>query len=199
MKTKIAAGILLAGVVAAGIAVYYLKLRQHDSESAAPTATAPAVVDNFDFSLPDLEGNVRSLSHWDGKARIVNFWATWCAPCRREIPLLKNTQSEHAGSNLQIIGVAVDFEDPVRSYAEEADFNYPVLIGQEDAMAAVEASGYQFVGLPVTMIVAPGGELLKTHIGEIIESHIDRILRVFERLESGDIDLAGARAALEEL
>jgi thiol-disulfide isomerase/thioredoxin len=129
----------------------------------------------------------------------VNFWATWCAPCRREIPLLKSTQAAHAANNLQVIGIAVDDLEPVQIYAEETDFNYPILIGQEDAMAAAEASGLDFIGLPFTMIIAPGGELLKTHIGEIVELHIEKILQVFEQLEAGEIDLAGARGALKAL
>ena len=162
-------------------------------------SATPAVAERLDFSLPDLDGNVRKLSEWDGKARLVNFWATWCAPCRREIPLLKSTQAAYAGNNLQIIGIAVDFLEPVQAYAEETNFNYPILVGQEDAMAAAEASGLEFIGMPFTMVVAPGGQLLKTHIGEIVESHIERILGVFEQLESGVIDLAGAREALADL
>lgn len=200
MKTRIVAVLLSAGVAAAAFTIYFFQVRQQASESALPAEAPPAaIVDRIDFSLPDLDGNMRALSEWDGKARIVNFWATWCAPCRREIPLLKSAQLQHADDNLQVIGIAVDFEEPVRDYAEEADFNYPVLIGQEDAMAAVEVSGLEFVGLPVTMIVAPGGQLLKTHIGEIVESHIELIVGVFSRLEAGDIDLAAARAELNDM
>ena len=84
-------------------------------------------------------------------------------------------------------------------HAEETEFNYPILVGQEDAMAAAEASGVDFIGMPFTMVVAPGGQLLKTHIGEIVESHIEKILGVFEQLESGEMDLAGARIALKDL
>ena len=71
-------------------------------------------------------------------------------------------------------------------------------MARED-VAAAEASGLEFIGMPFTMVVAPGGQLLKTHIGEIVESHIETILGVFAQLESGEIDLAGARTALKDL
>jgi thiol-disulfide isomerase/thioredoxin len=158
---------------------------------------APAAPDRqIAFTLPDLEGNPRSLADWQGKARLVNFWATWCAPCRREIPLLKKTQAEHGADDLQVIGVAVDFRDDVLAYAEAAGFNYPILIGQDDAMAAAAASGVDFIGLPFTMVITPDGELLKTHMGEIDAGHIEQIVEVLDRLETGELDLPAARQAL---
>ena len=78
-------------------------------------------------------------------------------------------------------------------------FNYPVLVGQEDAMAIAETSGVDFIGMPFTMIVAPSGELIKAHIGEIVESHIDEILQVFDRMGAGEIGVDGAREALASL
>ncbi len=205
MNKRLVAIFLAVVLFTIGVATFLVQNRPQpiplSSIQLQPVHDAPAakVSDQLDFSLPDLDGNVRNLSDWDGKARLVNFWATWCAPCRREIPLLKSTQEAYAHNNLQIIGVAVDFLEPVQTYAEEAQFNYPVLVGQEDAMAAAEATGIEFIGMPFTMVVAPGGELLKTHIGEIVESHIETIVGVFEQLEAGDIDLPGARAALKDL
>lgn len=206
MNKNVAVAIALVVVFIAGVAGYLVTTGTREApESVAPApseAPSPALTKaaaTVEFSLNDIDGNMRSLSDWQGKARLVNFWATWCAPCRREIPLLKQTQEDHAKDNIQIIGIAVDFPEQVQAYAEEAQFNYPILVGQEDAMAAAEASGIDFIGMPFTMIVAPSGELLKTHIGEIVESHIDKILGVFDELETGSMDVAAARAALVEL
>jgi len=183
--------LLLAVVLIAAAAGGYWLQNKGSSERADSLPDT-----RITFALPDLEGNMRELSEWDGKARLVNFWATWCAPCRREIPLLKKAQSEHGGDSLQIIGVAVDFQEDVVAYAQTAAFNYPILIGQEEAMAAAETSGMDFVGLPVTMLVSAEGDLIKMHMGEIHQDHIDRIIDVLDRMGRGELDLGGARNAL---
>ena len=168
-----------------------------DSVSVATTATAPS--STVDFSLTDMSGAVRDASEWNGQPKLINFWATWCAPCRREIPLLKETQERYTDLDLQVIGIAVDFAEDVVAYAEHAEFNYPILVGQEDAMAVAESSGVEFIGLPFTMVVAPSGELIKTHVGEIVEAHIDAITDVLGQLDRQEIDLNGAREALGTL
>jgi len=194
MNKNIALVIVLALAAAGGYVAYLSSV-----EPTAPDVTAEPASPGLDFTLPDLAGQQRQFSEWQGKARIVNFWATWCAPCRREIPLLKQTQTAHAADNLQIIGVAVDFVEDVAAYAEEAQFNYPILVGQEDAMAAAEASGVEFIGMPFTLIVSPAGELLNAHMGEIVESHIETIISVFEQMESGALTLDAARALLADM
>ena len=171
----------------------------------APGATIESGAGTIDanlrpsFTLPDLDGVERDFAEWQGQHRLLNFWATWCAPCRREIPLLKAFQERKDEHGILVIGVAVDFPDAVSLYAEEAEFNYPILVGQEEAMAIADSSGIQFVAMPFTMIVSADGELLNAHLGEIFQDDIDHIVDVLARLDRGDIDKDGAREALATL
>ena len=166
------------------------------AEPVDPSAYAPVFPS---FTLVDIDGTEHDFSEWQGKHRLLNFWATWCAPCRREIPLLKTFKDEQRENGFVVIGIAVDFPDQVAAYAEEAEFNYPILVGQEDAMAVAETSGVEFIGMPFTMIVAADGELINTHIGEIMDSHLEHIVRVLTMLDNGEIDKASARKALDFL
>lgn len=189
-RTPLVAVLAIVIVATAG---GYLANRNGLAGSEPPPAEA-----RITFTLPDTSGTPRSLDEWHGRPLLVNFWATWCAPCRREIPLLKSAQAAH-GEHLQVIGVAVDYVEDVLAYAETAAFNYPVLVGQEEAMAAAETSGIEFLGLPFTMVIAADGRLIKTHIGEILKTDIDEIVTVLERLEAGEIDVGEAREALGRL
>lgn len=172
------------------------------TDVAEQATASPAVIEVTSypsFTLPDYNGVEHTLAEWDGRPRLLNFWATWCAPCRREIPLLKAVQDEQGSDGVQIIGIAVDFPEEVAAYAETAQFNYPILVGQEDAMAVAETSGVAFIGLPFTMIIAPDGEFMHSHIGEIHREDLDHIVDVFEQLERGEIDKQSAMDSLRSL
>ena len=174
-------------------------------ESATPPPqvveqpTMLEIVTHPSFALPDVDGTLHDFSEWQGKNRILNFWATWCAPCRREIPLLKAFQDEQRDNGFQVIGIAVDFPEPVARYAEAAEFNYPILVGEQDAMAVAESSGVSFVGLPFTMFVTSDGELLSAYIGELHQSHLDTVVDVMTRLDRAEISAEDARQALNQL
>ncbi len=171
-------------------------------EPAVAPAVAPQaleVVSHPAFELPDLAGTTRAFSEWQGTNRLINFWATWCAPCRREIPLLKDFQDQQAGNGFQVIGIAVDFPEEVAAYAESAEFNYPVLIGQQDAMAVAESSGIEFIGMPFTMFVASDGEYVGAYIGELHQEHLDSLVDIMTRLDRSEISKDEARAEIDLL
>ena len=150
----------------------------------------------MDFELIDLQESMRSSSEWDGSAKLINFWATWCAPCRREIPLLNQTQNGFTDKSIQIIGIAVDDFSEVVSYSETTDFDYPILIGEQEAIAIAENSDVEFIGLPFTMIVTKNNEIIKTHIGEIKEHHIKLITQILSEIENKTLSIAEAKIQL---
>jgi len=152
-----------------------------------------------DFELIGLDGSIHQSSQWNNKSKLINFWATWCAPCRREIPLLNKTQNNYSDMPIQIIGIAVDLFDDVISYSKETEFNYPILIGEEDAIAIAEDSGVDFIGLPFTMVVTKDNEILKTHIGEIKKHHIEIITQVMQDIRSGEITTSQAKKQLGKI
>ena len=163
------------------------------------TMQAPALEANShpSFSLMGLDGEMHDFDEFDGRHRLLNFWATWCAPCRREIPLLKEFQAEQGDNGILVIGIAVDIMEEVQQYAEAAEFNYPILVGEMDAMAVAEQSGLQFHAMPFTMIITADGEFLTAHFGELHRPDLDKTSDVLARLDAGEIDTDTARQALE--
>ena len=162
------------------------------------TLEAPPLETNShpSFSLMGLDGEMHDFDEYDGRHRLLNFWATWCAPCRREIPLLKTFQAEQGDDGILVIGIAVDVMEEVQQYAEAAEFNYPILVGEMDAMAVAEQSGLQFHAMPFTMIVTADGEYLNAHFGELHRPDLETISEVLARLDAGEIDTDTARKAL---
>lgn len=191
-------GVALLALMA-GALFYAARIPVQVEVPPPPQAAKLEVATHPAFSLPDLEGTPRDFAEWDGKHRLLNFWATWCAPCRREIPLLVAFQDQHGAAGFQVLGIAVDFPEQVTSYAEQTEFNYPILVGQQDAMAVAESSGIEFIGMPFTMFVASDGEYIGAYIGELHQSHLDDVVNIMTRLDSGDITKDEARGALDLL
>ena len=140
---------------------------------------------------------MRSLQDWQGKSLIVNFWATWCAPCRREIPLLQKIDREHAAEGFQVVGIAVDFRDAVLAYADEMQIGYPLLIGEQEALDAATAFGLESVGFPFTVFTDAQGRVVTAHVGELHEPEIRVILEAIRAVNAGKLAPEQARSRIE--
>jgi thiol-disulfide isomerase/thioredoxin len=190
---------IAVSAMAAG-AAFYLYRQQPPAPIAAPTpagdaaqlaATLPG------FQLADRDGQLKSLQDWPNQALIVNFWATWCAPCRREIPLLQQLQRDHGAEGFQVIGIAVDFRDKVLAYADEMKIEYPLLIGEQEALDAAAAFGVEAVGFPFTVFSDRQGRIVTAHMGELTAAQASLILDAVRRVDSGATTPEAARASLE--
>ena len=190
------------------ILIYLLSLsiiscsNESNNQDPEATVTQEEVTErNFlgEFELIDLNNVMTHSSKWNGQYKLINFWATWCAPCRREIPLLNNTQKEYQDMSVQIIGIAVDVLDDVIAYSEETPFEYPVLVGEEEAIAIAENANIEFIGLPFTMLVDDQNEIIKTHLGEIKEHHIDMLTEVIRDMQRGKISVKEAKIKLGKI
>ncbi|MFQ5609080.1 MAG: TlpA disulfide reductase family protein [Woeseiaceae bacterium] len=180
-------------------ALFYAARIPVENPPEAVVAAAPERVDYPEFTLKDIEGKDRDFAEWQGRHRMLNFWATWCKPCRTEIPLLKEFQAEQGDDGILVMGIAVDFAEDVARFAETAEFNYPILVGEADAMAVAESSGVQFVAMPFTMIVSREGQYLGAYLGELHRPELNKISDILARLDADDIDADTAKAALDLL
>jgi thiol-disulfide isomerase/thioredoxin len=165
------------------------------SASASSPRTIPVKLPNI--SLADTDGVKHALSEWKGRPLLINFWATWCEPCRREIPLLKTLRHERAADGVEVIGIAVDFRDAVRRYAREMGIDYPVLVGEQDGLDAIAAFGMDTV-FPFTVFADAQGRIVTLKIGELHADEGRFILDEVKAIDQGRIDLRGARKSIAD-
>ncbi|MPY87079.1 MAG: redoxin domain-containing protein [Luteitalea sp.] len=164
---------LIAALGALGLglaAVPFLPTGGGDSSTARSTTGLPAVCNagskraRLDFTLPDTNGKQVRLSDFQGKVLAINFWATWCGPCRVEIPHFIELQERYQDKDFTFVGISVEDDslDPIKEFAKAYKINYPVLQGTHDAALQQE---YPLPGIPVTLLLARDGTVCKRFIG----------------------------------
>jgi thiol-disulfide isomerase/thioredoxin len=152
-----------------------------DGEDAAPlTCPADAKPANLDFTLKDVEDQAVTLSDYKGKVILLDFWATWCAPCKVEIPHFIEFQEKYGKDGLQIVGISMDDSMvEVVPYAKEMKMNYPVLHVGDSQPKLDEAFG-PIVGIPVSVMISREGKICATHSGltgkDVFEREIKALL-----------------------
>lgn len=131
------------------------------------------------FQLPDMLGRPHSIGEWDGRVVVLNFWASWCKPCRREIPALIELQDAYEDRGLQLVGLAIDELPDVSAFIDElgAEVNYPMLIGGEErGMEIATDYGNRFGVLPYTVIIDRRGRIAFVQFGELTREHAEQLL-----------------------
>lgn len=152
--------ILLVIVVIA--AAFGISLLEHHFRSSQTRPASPLHAIAPDFSLPELNGERLTLSAYRGKVVLLDFWATWCDPCRDEIPRFVELQNQYGSQGLQIIGVSMDDSPgPVRDFYQHFKMNYPVVLG--DAKTGELYGGV--LGLPIAFLIRRDGRIDSKHIG----------------------------------
>jgi thiol-disulfide isomerase/thioredoxin len=170
------AALLLVSVLAAagGYAVYRWQA------SGDTAASASGASELWSQPLRDVGGAPHTLAEWRGKVLVVNFWATWCAPCREEIPLFVKLQREYGERGLQFVGIAIDEPGKVQPFAQEFGINYPVMVGGLDTAEWSRRLGNGAGALPYTLIIGRDGVVRATHLGAMKEGalrpYIDTLL-----------------------
>jgi thiol-disulfide isomerase/thioredoxin len=157
--------LIAAAIIAlsAGYATHWL-LAEH-VPAAGGLSDAQDVEALFATRLPDVKGAETSVSRWRGKVMVVNFWATWCVPCREEIPAFVQIQDEYVGKNVQFVGIAADQADKVTAFSREITINYPLLVGNMAALDLSVKLGNKISALPFTVVLDKEGRLVHRQLG----------------------------------
>ena len=159
---------------AAGGAAYHLWSRN----SADRIRDAKAAVEQVYASrLADLKGNAQPVAQWRGQVLVVNFWATWCAPCREEIPGFVRLQERYGPRGLTFVGIAIDQPDKVAEFAREFRINYPLLVGGLDSLELLRQVGNRTGVLPYTLVIDREGNLVAREPGGLKEAKLDSLLQ----------------------
>jgi thiol-disulfide isomerase/thioredoxin len=137
---------------------------------------APDSRDLLALSLPDTQGARQPLAQWQGKVLVVNFWATWCGPCREEMPEFVKAQRELGPKGLQVVGIAIDQPDKVSQFAKELELNYPALIAGYETLDVAKPLGDGLLGLPFTVVLDRQGRVAHTQLGPMKPAQLRTIV-----------------------
>ncbi len=124
----------------------------------------------------DLSGRPRRLMEWQGRVLLCNFWATWCAPCREEIPLLVTAKQQWPTTGFEIVGIGIDSADKIRDFAATYKINYPLLVADATAIALMRGLGNRSGGLPYTVVFDRSGALVERRLGALTRQDLQQVL-----------------------
>ncbi len=170
---------IIVVILALGAGVYIGIVSQGvRSERAPGPALSREVLAHFiSLRLNDADGKPQSFSQWQGKTLVINFWATWCPPCREEMPAFSRLQTKHASNGVKFVGIALDNADNVRTFAKQHPVTYPLIIAETEGGEITRQLGNSRMALPYTVVLGPGGETRLVRLGRVSEQELDDLLQ----------------------
>ena len=176
-KILIAAG-YLAVMLSLGFAIYYYFLNPNSTLNKPSNEYAKlSTASFFAATLPNENGVGQVLSQYKGKIIVLNFWATWCPPCREEMPELSQLHSENQSKNVVVLGVAIDEIGLVKEFTHETPVSYPLFVAEDAGMALYNDLGNDKGVLPYTVIIDTNGKVVKTYFGRISKALLEATLK----------------------
>lgn len=169
---------LVAAVATIAAAAGFFVNRQMAPANAPSQVVSQETVDAlFALRLPDTDGKEQALAQWRGKVVVVNFWATWCPPCRKEIPDFSAASRALAEQPVQFVGLSVDDADKVRAFDQELDIPYPLLIASPQVLSLAAGFGNQAQALPFTVIFDREGKVRHVKLGTLKRDDLEGRIR----------------------
>lgn len=172
---------LVAG--AAGYGVYQFIRPTPQAATAAHATGGPSVETDMlgqhrpEFVLPDLDGTPRNVNQWSGKVLLVNFWATWCPPCRKEMPGFVDLKEQYGEEGFEILGVAIDDTQEVRDFTDTLGVNYPIVVGGLDASEIARQYGNNLSVLPYSVLIGRDNRIRFIQQGELTHEMLEQELK----------------------
>jgi len=157
--------------VVAAMAGYGTALWLRTQDGGLPPSSAAG------FELKDLAGKSFTQQSWPGKVLVVNFWATWCPPCLKEIPIFIRLQEKYRDMGLQFVGISVDNPEAVARFWQDMKINYPLLLADDHTFELMAAYGNPRGGLPYSVIVTPQGQIVANRLGAYEEAELESLLK----------------------
>lgn len=154
--------LLLSGAALISLAAGLFTQQQFAVATEHPSASS-----GVQFSYPDVQGHIQNAEQWKGKLLVINFWASWCGPCLKEIPEFIALQREYANKNVQFIGIAIEDQQPVADYLQRVEINYPILIAGDAGSNLARQWGNIINAVPFTVIVNAQGQIVHRQPGEL--------------------------------
>ena len=131
-----------------------------------------------DFFLENIEGETISIVEFRGEKTLINFWATWCRPCRKEMPMLNGVFLSQDPSDFSVVGIAIDKPEKVKQFVAELGIDFPIMVGQSEAYDVMKDLGNEALTLPYTILIDEEGEVVWSKNTELKHSDMDEVLSI---------------------